>query len=181
MFVSVVPTVDIVGAGKIDCGAATGEVGYSPRISATGSKKVTEWVSIWFVATHCSPSKIKGRPVIGKPVPKTVIGSLAFKAILGTTCPQFGLLGKGYLHLAYNYPGVHNPMIDPSVGLVTITQSGPYWILNGPIFAGSYPTLAGPNFNAWIKPNLIGGHGCNNGGIDSEYIARAQAPFFRFI
>ncbi len=144
---------DIVGAGKISCGAATGEVGYSPRISSTGSKKVTEWVSIWFVATHCSPSKLPGRPVIGKPVPKTV----------------------------YNYPGVHNPMIDPSVGLVTITQSGPYWHLNGPIFAGSYPTLTGPAFDAWIKSNLIGGHGCNNRGIDSEYIARAQTPFFHFI
>jgi hypothetical protein len=176
IFPSVVPTTDIVARGLVNCGPATGEVGYSPTISSTGSSRVTEWVSIWFVTTKCTPG-----PAGGKPVPKTVIGSLAFKAVQGTVCPQFGYLGKGYLHLAYNYPGVPNPMIDPSVGLVTVTQHGPYWELQGPIFAGSYATLAGPNFDGWVKPDLIGGHGCGNGGINSEYIIRSQTPFFRNI
>ncbi len=173
------PAADIVGRGLFDCIPATGEVGYSPTISSHGSKKHTEWVSIWFVTTKCQP--IPTGSTGAKPLPVTVIGSLAFKAVQGTICPQFGYLGKGYLHLTYNYPGVPNPMIDPSVGLVTVTQHGAFWELHGPIFAGSYPTLSGPDFDAWIKPDLIGGHGCGNGGIDSEYISRSQAPYFRFI
>ncbi len=173
MFPAVVPTVDIVGAGLFNCFVATGEVGYSPTISSKGSKKVKEWVSIWFVATKCAGGSTTG----AKPLPRTVIGSLVFKAVQGTVCPQFGYLGKGQLHLTYNYPDVPNPMIDPSYGVVTVTESGPYWELKGSI-AGSYPTLSGPAFDAWLKPNPIGAQSCSS-GLTSEYIARAQTPFLR--
>jgi hypothetical protein len=171
MSTTVGPTADIVGKGLLDCRVATGEVGYSPKIISTGSTRTTEWYSIWFDATKCFGASA------AQPVPVTVIGALAFKARQGTICPQFGLLGKGLLYLTYNYPGVPNPMIDPSVGTVTITQYGPYWRIHGTMIAGSY-RVAPYVFDIGIKPNLIGGHGCSNGGIDSEYIARLAAPYY---
>lgn len=172
-FATVGPTADIVGKGLVNCKVATGEVGYSPTISSAGSTTATEWYSIWFTATRCAGASTGTRPV-----PTTVIGALSFKARQGTVCPQFGILGKGYLYLTYEYPGVPNPMIDPSVGLVTVNTYGAFWHLHGTIFAGSYKDPAGVPFDAGIKPNLIGGHGCNNGGIDSEYIARLAAPYW---
>jgi hypothetical protein len=161
---SVVPKTDIVGSGLVTCTAATGEVGYSPASQAGGASPLT--ISIWFKATDCSG---------GQPTPKTVIGSMSFQRENG--CPLLSppALGAGTLNLAYNYPPVPNPMIDPSVAPnTTVTQSGPYWVLTGQVTAGSYPDSS-PNLQIWLKPNVIGAQNCKT-GITSEYIARAQAP-----
>jgi hypothetical protein len=160
---TVVPTNDIVGAGLVQCTKATGEVGYSPASIAGGGGPLT--ISIWFRATGCSS---------GQPTPKTVIGSMSFQTT--NTCPLLSppALGSGTLNLAYNYPPVPNPMIDPSVGQnVTVTQSGPYWVLTGSV-VGSYPSS---NLQIWLKPVPIGGQNCGT-GITSEYISRTQGPVF---
>jgi len=161
--VAVVPTVDIVGSGLVKCTVATGEVGYSPASQAGGTSPLT--VSIWFKATDCSG---------GQPTPKTVIGSMSFQ-VQANQCPLLGKLGAGTLNLAYNYPPVPNPMIDPSVAPnTTVTQSGPYWVLTGQVTAGSYPDPS-PILQIWLKPNVIGAQNCKT-GITSEYIARTQPP-----
>jgi len=160
--VGVVPTVDIVGAGLVKCTVATGEVGFSPAAQAGGASPLT--VSIWFKATRCSG---------GQPAPSTVIGSMSFQ-VQANHCPLLGTIGAGTLNLAYNYPPVPNPMIDPSVAPnTTVTQSGPYWVLTGQVTAGSYPDPS-PILQIWLKPNPIGGN-CAT-GITSEYIARTQPP-----
>ena len=160
--VSVVPTIDIVGAGLVKCTVATGEVGFSPAAQAGGASPLT--VSIWFKATRCSG---------GQPAPSTVIGSMSFQ-VQANHCPLLGTIGAGTLNLAYNYPPVPNPMIDPSVAPnTTVTQSGPYWVLTGQVTAGSYPDPS-PILQIWLKPNPIGGN-CAT-GITSEYIARTQPP-----
>jgi hypothetical protein len=171
------PSVDIVGRGLVDCAVATGEVGYSPNILSAGSPKTTEWYSIWFDATKCFAAPVKpGARPFAKPVPVTVIGALAFKARQGNICPQLGSLGKGLLYLTYNYPGVPNPMIDPSVADVTVSQYGPYWHLHGTVFAGSY-MVPGSKLDIGLKPDVIGAQSCPN-GITSEYIARLAAPYY---
>ena len=160
--VGVVPTVDIVGAGLVKCTVATGEVGFSPAAQVGGASPLT--VSIWFKATRCSG---------GQPAPSTVIGSMSFQ-VQANHCPLLGTIGAGTLNLAYNYPPVPNPMIDPSVAPnTTVTQSGPYWVLTGQVTAGSYPDPS-PILQIWLKPNPIGGN-CAT-GITSEYIARTQPP-----
>ena len=160
--VGVVPTVDIVGAGLVKCTVATGEVGFSPAAQVGGASPLT--VSIWFKATRCSG---------GQPAPSTVIGSMSFQ-VQANHCPLLGQIGSGTLNLAYNYPPVPNPMIDPSVAPnTTVTQSGPYWVLTGQVTAGSYPDPS-PILQIWLKPNPIGGN-CAT-GITSEYIARTQPP-----
>ena len=161
--VGVVPTVDIVGAGLVKCTVATGEVGFSPAAQVGGASPLT--VSIWFKATRCSG---------GQPAPSTVIGSMSFQ-VQANHCPLLGQIGSGTLNLAYNYPPVPNPMIDPSVAPnTTVTQAGPYWVLNGPPagMVGSYPSTT---MQIWLKPNVIGAQNCKT-GITSEYIARTQPP-----
>jgi len=159
---AVVPTVDIVGTGLVKCAVATGEVGYSPAAQVGGPSPLT--VSIWFQATRCSG---------GKPVPRTVIGSMSFQ-VQANNCPLLGKIGSGTLNLTYNYPPVPNPMIDPSVAPNTaVIQSGPYWVLTGQVTAGSYPDPS-PILRIWLKHNPIGGN-CKT-GITSEYIARTQPP-----
>ena len=158
----VVPSVDIVGAGLVKCTVATGEVGFSPAAQVGGASPLT--VSIWFKATRCSG---------GQPAPSTVIGSMSFQ-VQANHCPLLGQIGSGTLNLAYNYPPVPNPMIDPSVAPnTTVTQAGPYWVLTGQVTAGSYPDPS-PILQIWLKPNPIGGN-CAT-GITSEYIARTQPP-----
>ena len=159
----VVPSVDIVGAGLVKCTVATGEVGFSPAAQVGGASPLT--VSIWFKATRCSG---------GQPAPSTVIGSMSFQ-VQANHCPLLGQIGSGTLNLAYNYPPVPNPMIDPSVAPnTTVTQSGPYWVLTGQVTAGSYPDPS-PILQIWLKPNVIGAQNCKT-GITSEYIARTQPP-----
>jgi hypothetical protein len=160
---SVVPKTDIVGGGLVTCTVATGEVGYSPASQAGGASPLT--VSIWFVGKDCTG---------GQPTPKTVIGSMSFQ-VQENRCPLLGQIGTGTLNLAYDYPPVPNPMIDPSVAPnTTVTQSGPYWVLTGQVTAGSYPDSS-PNLQIWLKPNVIGAQNCKT-GITSEYIARTQPP-----
>ncbi len=61
----------------------------------------------------------------GPASPSAVIGSMSFQ-VQANRCPLLGKLGAGTLNLAYNYPPVPNPMIDPSVAPnTTVTQSGP--------------------------------------------------------
>ena len=161
------PTSAVVGTGLINCAVATGEVGYSPASISGGTS--AETVSIWFKATKCSPASSTTTPV-----PKSVIGSMSFSAIQGSTCPQLGALGSGTLNLAYNYPPVAGTVIDPSVATpVTVTESGPYWDLAGAVTQGSYPDPSPTTFTIDLKPNVIGGQSCSI-GITSEYIARAQ-------
>jgi hypothetical protein len=166
------PTKDVVGKGLINCAVATGEVGYSPATIAGGTKK--ERISIWFQAQKCQGSSTTG--VVG-PVPATVTGSISFISDRKNACPQLGLLGKGVLNLSYNQPPVPVLMIDPSVAPnVTVTQSGPYWILKGRVTWGSFPDPVTKTFVAELKPDVIGTQNCKT-GITSEYIIRAQSPF----
>ena len=163
------PVKDIVGAGQITCKVATGEVGYSPASKAGATGKLR--ISIVFQATGCGPLSSTTTPV-----PKTVVGSMSFTRKNG--CPLLSppILGKGMLTLAYNWPPVPSVMIDPSSGVVTVTQVGPYWVLKGPLI-GSYPST---NFVAWVKPEVIAPGNCKI-GITSEYITRAQTPFISHI
>lgn len=171
---SVTPAKDIVGAGLINCVVATGEVGYSPATVAGGTK--AERISIWFQAQKC-----QGASSTTGPVPVTVVGSISFVSRHKNACPQLGYLGKGVLNLSYNFPGVPNPMIDPSVApVVKVTQVGPYWELKGLVTKGSYPDPATKPFFASLKPDPIGGQSCKT-GITSEYIIRAQTPYLRNI
>jgi hypothetical protein len=167
---SATPVKDVVGAGLINCAVATGEVGYSPATIAGGTKK--ERISIWFQAQKC-----QGTSSTTRPVPTTVTGSISFYSTRKNACPQLGLLGKGVLNLSYNQPPVPVVMIDPSVApVVTVTQSGPYWILKGRVTWGSFPDPVTKTFVAELKPDAIGGQNCKT-GITSEYIIRAQTPF----
>jgi hypothetical protein len=162
---AVTPTTDIVGTGLVDCKAATGEVGYSPASISGGTSPMM--ISIWFKATDCGS---------GSPIPKSVVGSISFESAQGNACPLLGFLGQGTLNLAYNYPPVPNPMIDPSVATsVSVTQSGPYWTLKGAVQWGSYATNPPTAFTISLKPNVIGSQTCGN-GITSEYIARSNGP-----
>ena len=110
-------------------------------------------------------------------MPKWVIGSMSFTT--PNRCPLLSIpsgtpLGTGTLNLAYNYPDVASLLIDPSVApKVTVTQSGPYWILAGPVISGSYPD---PTFKVLLKPNSFAGQSCSPPGFTSEYIARSQGP-----
>ena len=170
--VAVVPTSDIVGTGLVNCAAATGEVGYSPASKAGGASPLT--INIWFVATKCIPAP--GSKT--SPVPKSVIGSISVQTTNG--CPLGGTFGQGTLDLTYNYPGVPNPMVDPSSATnVTLSNIGttPFWTLTpapapNPGLVGSYPSNT---FHISFKPNVIAGN-CKS-GITSEYIARANGPF----
>jgi hypothetical protein len=168
---AVVPTSDIVGTGLITCAKATGEVGYTPDSIAGGTTPFE--VSIWFDATGCTPQA----GTTATPVPKSVIGSMSFQA--GPGCPIGGTLGTGNLNLTYNYPGVPNPMIDPSVVVNATVTNGPpitpFWTITGSV-VGSYPTPAGgPGVSISLKPNLIGSESCRT-GLSSEYIARSNGP-----
>jgi hypothetical protein len=170
--VAVVPTRDIVGRGLVNCAVATGEVGYSPASKAGGASPLT--INIWFVATKCTPAP--GSKT--SPVPKSVIGSISVQTKNG--CPLGGTFGQGTLDLTYNYPGVPNPMVDPSSATnVTLFNPGPgispFWTLSpapGPGLVGSYPSTT---FHISFKPNVIAGN-CTS-GLTSEYIARANGPF----
>ncbi|HEY2579338.1 MAG TPA: hypothetical protein VGI74_23770 [Streptosporangiaceae bacterium] len=170
---AVVPTSDIVGTGLVNCAAATGEVGYSPASKAGGMSPLV--INIWFQATDCTPAP--GSKT--SPVPKTVIGSISVQT--KNTCPLGGVFGTGTLDLAYNYPGVPNPMIDPSAATnVTLSDIGttPFWTLTGAVTSGSYidPVTTPPTtFTISFKPNVIAGN-CQS-GITSEYIARSNGPF----
>jgi hypothetical protein len=167
---SVTPTKDIVGAGLIDCVVATGEVGYSPATISGGTKG--EKISIWFQLVKC-----KRASSTSTPLPVTVVGSISFNSVRKSACPQLGYLGEGVLNLSYNFPGVPNPMIDPSVApVVKVTQVGPYWELKGLVTKGSYKDPASKPFFASFKPDVIAPQSCRT-GIDSEYIIRAQTPF----
>lgn len=169
---AVVPTRDIVGTGLVNCAVATGEVGYSPASKAGGASPLT--INIWFVATKCTPAP--GSKT--SPVPKSVIGSISVQTTNG--CPLGGTFGTGTLDLTYNYPGVPNPMVDPSSATnVTLSDPGtsPFWTLTpalapNPGLVGSYPSST---FSISFKPNVIAGN-CTS-GITSEYIARANGPF----
>ena len=161
--VAAVPQADIVGRGLVRCTLATGEVGFSPAAKAGGAGPLT--VSIWFQASRC---------VGGKPTPKTVIGSMSFQTNNACPLPSGPALGKGTLNLTYNYPPVPNPMIDPSVAGVTVTQVGPFWKLTGQVTAGSYPDPV-PNLQIVLRPVVIGAQNCKT-GITSEYIASTGAP-----
>ena len=161
--VAAVPQADIVGKGLVRCTQATGEVGFSPAAQAGGSGPLT--VSIWFQASRC---------VGGKPTPKTVIGSMSFQTSNACPLPSGPALGKGTLNLTYNYPPVPNPMIDPSVALVTVNQVGPFWRLTGQVIAGSYPDPV-PNLQILLRPVVIGAQNCKT-GITSEYIASTGGP-----
>jgi hypothetical protein len=161
---AVTPTSAVVGTGTVTCKTATGEVGYSPA-SQTGATG-TLTVSIWFKATGCVAASANTTPV-----PTSVIASMSFTRANG--CPLLGPLGTGTLNMAYNYPNVAATVIDPSVGQqVTVTQSGPYWVLAGTI-GGSYPSTT---FSATLKPDPIAGQTCGS-GLTSEYIIRDQTPF----
>lgn len=166
---AVTPTKDIVGTGQITCKVATGEVGYSPSSKAAAAGKLR--ISIVFQATGCGPLS-----TATSPVPQTVTGAMSFTRKNG--CPLFSppILGKGMLTLSYNVFPVPTAMIDPSSGVVTVTQSGPYWILKGTLI-GSYPSTS---FVAVVKPDPIAPGNCKS-GITSEYISRAQTPFISHI
>jgi hypothetical protein len=168
---AVVPTRDIVGTGLVNCAVATGEVGYSPASKAGGASPLT--INVWFVATKCTPAP--GSKT--SPVPKSVIGSISVQTTNG--CPLLATsFGQGTLDLTYNYPGVPNPMVDPSSATnVTLGDAGPFWTLTpapgpNPGLVGSYPSST---FHISFKPNVIAGN-CTS-GITSEYIARANGPF----
>jgi hypothetical protein len=101
-------------------------------------------------------------------LPKTVVGSESFISNNGDLCPQLGSLGTGTLNLSYNFPPVPNPIIDPTVGqAVSVAQSGPNWILTGPLTAGSYAPAA--NFTASLRPVVVGTQTCGT-GVTSMYI-----------
>jgi hypothetical protein len=161
---NVVPSATVVGRGLVDCKTVTGEVGYSPNSVHGGQGPLT--VSIWFRGSNCHA--FPGTAT--KPVPKWVIGSMSFVTQNG--CPLSGTLGAGTLNLAYDYPDVAPLLIDPSVApKVTVNPFGPFWILQGPITAGSYTD---PKFRLLIKPDIFAGHTCAAPGLISEYIARSQ-------
>jgi len=166
---TVTPTKDIVGTGLVTCTKATGEVGYSPASQTGATGNLT--VSIWFKATGCSAAAGGASPV-----PTSVIGSMS--VVTQNGCPLLSTIGTGTLNLAYNYPPVPNPMIDPSVAqTATVSDSGPYWVITGTVNAGSYPSTT---FQAWLKPDVIAPGNCKS-GITSEYIIRDQKPFIENI
>jgi hypothetical protein len=111
-----------------------------------------------------------------------VLGSVTFTDIGdgGTNnCPQIGTLSQtALLGLYYVYPGVPNPMIDPSVVVPVTITGGRFWTITGGAGAvqGSYPTLStSPTFNAELYPVVISPESCS-GGVAAMYIERAQVP-----
>jgi hypothetical protein len=156
------PTADVVGTGLVNCAVVTGEIGFSPASISGGSS--VEVINIWLLGQKCTP--VKGK-VGTKPVPSTV--SLSMSLTTTNVCPMLGVIGGGTANLAYNYPVTSSPMIDPSTAMnVAVTESGPFWNLQGQVNWGSYLS---PLFKANIKPVGVGSESCSS-GITSMYVTR---------
>jgi hypothetical protein len=163
-----VPSADIVGTGLVNCGRVTGEIGFSPATVFNGT--AVDVVSIWLQGTACKPA----RGSATKPLPKTVVLSMSFTTT--NVCPQTDVIGGGTANFAYNYPPVPSPMIDPSVAMnVSVTEGPPYtspgdWRLLGLVNWGSYSASVGPDFQANIRPVVIGRQNCKT-GVTSMYVS----------
>ena len=154
------------GVGLSDCSVVTGEVGFSPKLTATGTK--LEMISVWFQGSRCTPA-IKGAAT--RPVPTTVIGSITYFAKpTRPNCPIKEQEAQGQTDLTYNYPPVPSPtMIDPSaVPATTVTVAGNVWHLRGAVL-GSYPSPPSPLFTALLRTVPIGPENCKS-GFTSLYI-----------
>lgn len=162
------PREDIVGTGLVNCGAVTGEIGFSPS-SVTGGTSV-EVISIWLQGSKCVAAK---GTVGAKPVPKTVVLSMSFTTT--NVCPPNGPIGGGTANFAYNFPPVPALMIDPSVAMNVAVTAGPpasltgIWHLLGQVNWGSYPDPASSLFRATIRTSPIGRESCKT-GVTSLYV-----------
>jgi hypothetical protein len=158
------PKIDLIGQGLVNCDVVTGEVGFSPKLTAAGTK--LEMISVWFQGSRCTPATPGAAT---RPVPKTVIGSITY--FTKPMCPIKKQEVQGQqVDLTYNYPPVPTPtMIDPSaVPATTVIVSNWVWHLGGAVL-GSYPSPASTPFTAVLRTAPIGPENCKS-GYTSLYI-----------